>query len=42
MQVNSSKVRFLSIIWNNYNNNIHNRIKKELVSYFIYARISGI
>ena len=42
MQANSSKIRFLSIIWNNYNKNIHNCIKKELVSYFIYARISDI
>jgi hypothetical protein len=39
MQVNSSKISFLSIIWNNYNNNIHNRIKMEVISCFVYTRL---
>jgi len=39
MQVNSSKISFLSIIWNNYNNYIHNRIKKKVISCFVYIRI---
>lgn len=34
MQVNSSEISVLSIIWNNYSNYIQNCVKKEFILYF--------